>query len=544
MTSLLNNRFLITGRSLFQPMDRSCAQCFGLGDNPSCNIRCGSTTETDTDGSVSFSNNDSNNNMNTDVITNFGADITNNLNHRRRRCGTVGRINSELDSFGTSNRNTTRDFASAFTFTPSCKNICNADRSNSSDRDVTIHRNTGSFIELRTTATTTATTCSVNNEIGKINIPFTGTVTKTTNGAITGTVTKTITESRSGVITMTRTITGVITGTVTNPTSGQATGTFTGTVTDTDTETVTRIVTGSFTGKFTRTSEEVVNRAITGTVTGTITFVISDASGSCNACGTGTISGTGDARFCWACDPCGNHPCPTTIGTTGPETGHCTYEEKKYKLGLCKCEKKPDCCNEVFEFKCEDLQKYCITKTVECLFDDPKEELDCISVIYNVSVYPYIENCKIVGFCYNLDADCEERMDCSFSEGKILIAKSITVKTCKEAFELTRCELKKMCFRLPENCDCYGIDHEIKSIEFCVLLIDSDDVNKYNYGAGSRRKNNCEHCFTTNDSVYTTGELRKNKLNYTNSNVNNRRIKTTTPRTNNGGCTSCRGKKK
>lgn len=462
-------RFAINGGSLTENNDRTCAQCFNLGDNPSCVGRCGSTTATDTEGdfSNSFSDGDFDNN---NFTNDFGADITNNLGTRRRTRRRTKRRRGERSTRSgrptrstNTSRNRTTDFASVLSTRPSCNDICNADRSNSSNRKVNINGNMGNFteppttnpIDLRRLCGFNTTACGQQNR----------------------------TNSRNG---------------------------------------------------------NVLNNTLNGK---TISGGIDNNGNNCNLCGTGTISGHPDPNFCYACDPCNKTKvCPEVEPPRRPKTYEekkddrgirCpveedpmdpprppTYEEKKYMMGLCKCSKKMDCCDEIFEFDCKDLQKHSVTKTVKCVFDDPKMELECEMVTYTVKVYPDIEDCKVVGFKYDLEADCMG--DCTFSEGKDLIAKSVVAKTCKEAFELTRCELKKECFTLPEDCDCYALLHEIKSIEFCVLLVDSGDRHKYNYGAGSSRKKkgDCGSCYTTDTSMYSTGSLRIDKhSSYTNNSI-------------------------
>ena len=501
-------RFTINGGSLTQNNDRTCAQCHNLGDNPSCNMRCGSTTETDTEGSFSISSPSDGDLNNNDFTNDLGADVTNNLGatngqrSRRNRRGRRGRrrrgrrsTRSGRSTRSTnSSRNGTTDFASVFSTRPSCSDTCNADRSNSSNRDVNINGNMGSFteppttnrIDLRRLCGFNTTACGSQNR----------------------------TSSRNG-------------------------------------------------------PNNVPNNTLNGA---TVSGGIGNNGNNCNLCGTGTISGHPDPNFCFACDPCNKTKvspevepprCSKTFEEKKEERGikfpveedpmdppkPPTYEEKKFMMGLCRCLKKLDCCDEIFEFNCEDLQKFCVTKIVECTFDDPKKELECEMITYTVKVYPEIEDCKVVGFKYDLEAVCTD--DCTASEGKELIAKSVVAKTCKEAFELTRCELKKECFTLPEDCDCYALVHEIRSIEFCVLLINSEDRHKHNYGAGSSRKKkgDCGSCYTLDTSIYSTGSLRIDKnSSYTSRSIRSSKSTGSTKNTrstvskSNGGCSSCGGK--
>lgn len=156
---------------------------------------------------------------------------------------------------------------------------------------------------------------------------------------------------------------------------------------------------------------------------------------------------------------------------------HCTYDLCDYKSqyykcnkdnckGKCpdKCCKKPkcddskDCCDKKIKFDCKDLDKTEITKSIEEMHDMTTMES------YSVTVKPIVKECKVVGFDWEVDASVP---------GYDVIAKLLTVKTCKDAWTLTECELGDGMmdrFELYGKCGCTKL-HEIQTIEFCLIRV-------------------------------------------------------------------------
>lgn len=169
-------------------------------------------------------------------------------------------------------------------------------------------------------------------------------------------------------------------------------------------------------------------------------------------CGDNKTKTYGSLKYCDShkkYDVCGYKS--TNHGNSCPPKGH----GEKNACG-CDCDKKEECCDEKFVFDCEDLAKIHTCKTVTSTLAE-----GCSEVTIGVSVTPKVEHCKVVGFNFTVNETCD-------ITSEDYEAKSVTVKTCKDVFCLTKCELEKQEFHLPSDCGCKQT-HEIKGIEFCIV---------------------------------------------------------------------------
>ena len=130
----------------------------------------------------------------------------------------------------------------------------------------------------------------------------------------------------------------------------------------------------------------------------------------------------------------------------------------------CDCDKKEECCDEKFVFDCDDLAKKHVKREVESVLAE-----GCPEIEVSVEIWPKVEHCKVTGFTFEVKASKEDHHS---SETDLEAeAKTVTVKTCKDVFCLTKCELEAKDFHLPHDCDCKP-SHEIKCVEFCVVVGD------------------------------------------------------------------------